>query len=215
ALCERGEVDVQDVGVDQRELAVRTRRLGERGKQVAVELDRGQAAVALQQREGHGALARADLDDAVARLGVDREDDLCDHAALVQEVLPQRLLGRPAEATHAAHPGGRCASRAHVSIAANRLEGSARPLPARSKAVPWSTATRGHGRPRVRFTARSKPLYLSTGSPWSWYIARTASNPRSFAGRKAVSAGSGPCRDIPSARSLSSSGSITSISSRP
>ena len=35
------------------------------------------------------------------------------------------------------------AMRAQVDTAASRLEGSARPRPARSSAVPWSTATRG------------------------------------------------------------------------
>ncbi len=35
------------------------------------------------------------------------------------------------------------AMRAQVATAASRLDGSARPRPARSRAVPWSTATRG------------------------------------------------------------------------
>ena len=42
------------------------------------------------------------------------------------------------------YPSRRCAAiRAQVSTAACRLDGSAIPLPARSSAVPWSTATRG------------------------------------------------------------------------
>src|SRR5437763_1792404 len=35
------------------------------------------------------------------------------------------------------------------------------------------------GRPSVRFTPRPKLAYLSTGSPWSWYMASTASAARS------------------------------------
>ena len=58
-----------------------------------------------------------------------------------------------------------------------RLPVSALPVPARSSAVPWSTEVRMIGSPSVILTALPKPLYFSTGRPWSWYIASTASAP--------------------------------------
>src|SRR5690606_7332183 len=112
--------------------------------------------MAIEQRQGQGTLAGADFDDAVARPRIDGQHDLFDHRLFVQEVLPQMLFRVAAEAVgvHAttivapvravpAHARPPRASDAHVRIAASRLEGPARPLPARSSAVPWSTATRG------------------------------------------------------------------------
>ena len=52
-------------------------------------------------------------------------------------------------------------------MAEPRLLGSARPVPARSSAVPWSTDVRSIGSPRVMLTAVSKPACLITGRPWS------------------------------------------------
>ena len=66
---------------------------------------------------------------------------------IVQEVLAEVLLRAALElrvvvvAVHAAIRWR--ARRTQVSTAANRLAGSAMPRPARSSAVPWSTATRG------------------------------------------------------------------------
>src|SRR3546814_3681745 len=94
---QRAEVDVEHVGVDEGEFAVRARGGGERLQQVAVEFDRRERAVALEQREGHRALAGADLDQPVAGLRVDGVDDPVDHAALVQEVLAEGFLRRRAE----------------------------------------------------------------------------------------------------------------------
>ncbi|MOA10622.1 hypothetical protein D3C78_1305200 [compost metagenome] len=71
------------------------------------------------------------------------------------------------------------------------------------------------GRPRVTLTAAPKPLYLSTGRPWSWYIASTASQCSRYLGVNRVSAGSGPRRSMPSVRRRASAGSMMSISSRP
>ena len=110
--------------------------------QVAVEFDRGDLAVLLQQRKRQRALAGADLDDGIAGLGVDRLHDLVDHAALVQEILAEVFFRRFGEGGGHARIRLR-ANHAQVRIAANRLEGSATPLPASSSAVPWSTATRG------------------------------------------------------------------------
>ena len=65
------------------------------------------------------------------------------------------------------HQRRRAASWLASCTAAARLRRSARPLPARSKAVPWSGEVRTIGRPSVTLTARSKPACLTTGSPWS------------------------------------------------
>ena len=61
----------------------------------------------------------------------------------------------------------RAASRAARRIAAIRLAGSARPLPAMSKAVPWSGEVRTNGRPSVTLTAWSKASVLIGISAWS------------------------------------------------
>ena len=65
--------------------------------------------------------------------------------------------------------------RAATRTASIRLDGSARPFQAMSKAVPCATLVRTIGRPKVTLTARSKPTVLSAMWPWSWYIATTAS----------------------------------------
>jgi hypothetical protein len=154
---ERREVHRQHVGVQQRERAVRPRGFGERLEQVTVEFDRGQRAVAVEHRQRERALARTDLDDAVPGTRVHRQQDLLDDTALVQEVLPERLLRLAAEAggvavlgaavaarrAHARPRARAAARRVHCAMAACRLEGSASPVPAMSSAVPWSTATRG------------------------------------------------------------------------
>ena len=68
-----------------------------------------------------------DLDDPFAGTGIDRGDDAPEHARIVQEMLAEAL----ARADHPARP-----SRPASRIASNRLPGSARPVPARSSAVP-------------------------------------------------------------------------------
>jgi hypothetical protein len=138
AARERGDVDGERVGFDDLELAdARGRRAQARG-QVAVELDRGQRADAREQREGERAFARADLDEALARLRVDRAQQPVDDAALVQEMLPEALLH------HVRFGHGRARSNVSTAnaTAVARLDGSARPVPAMSSAVPWSTDVR-------------------------------------------------------------------------
>ena len=100
-------------------------------------------------------------------------------------------------------------------MAASRLPGSIWPVPARLSAVPWSTEVRTIGRPRVTLIPWPKLAYFSTGKPWSWYMASTASASARVAGLNSVSAGKGPLRRRPSARRASSAGMITSSSSRP
>src|SRR5690606_25644013 len=119
---------------------------GQRGHQVAIKLDHRHLAMALEQRERDGTLSRADLHQVVAGLGIDRLDDLVDDGAVVQEVLPEVLLGGLGEGVRSHRdmaPVRAVAIAEQVRTAANRLEGSAVPLPAISSAVPWSTATRG------------------------------------------------------------------------
>ena len=93
---------------------------------------------------------------------------------------------------------GACICRAH-SIAACKLPDMARPVPAKSKAVPWSTEVRMNGNPSVMFTPWPKLAYFKTGKPWSWYIANTASPSFKINGSNTVSAGYGPFTSKPSA----------------
>ncbi|KAG1530666.1 hypothetical protein G6F50_017164 [Rhizopus delemar] len=136
--------------MDDGQLAQRLGGGGQRRDQVAVELDHRQLRMHAQQRQRDRALARTDFDQAVAVFRIDRHHDLVDVVAIGQEMLAKLLLGRGGE--HRAGGGMRgihalsvrCrASCAHSVVAACRLEGSAMPRPARSSAVPWSTATRG------------------------------------------------------------------------
>src|SRR2546423_1922910 len=63
-----------------------------------------------------------------------------------------------------------------MRTAAIRLDASARPVPAMSKAVPWSGLVRTKGRPSVTLTPCSTPRYFTGISPWSCVIATTMSN---------------------------------------
>ena len=55
--------------------------------------------------------------------------------------------------------------RSAIRMAASRLFGCAMPLPAMSKAVPWSGLVRTNGSPTVRFTPSSTPRYFTGISP--------------------------------------------------
>ena len=70
---------------------------------------------------------------------------------------------------------GGVASRPASRKAAIRLAGRARPVPAISKAVPWSGEVRRKGKPSVTLTASSKASVLIGIKAWSWYIASAAS----------------------------------------
>ena len=159
---------------------------------------RSRSPRARRQRSSRGsgqrAAAGADLDDALPGPGVDCRDDAPQDAGIVQEMLPEPLA-------RAVQGGGQPGPRRAASrIDSNRLPGSARPVPARSSAVPWSTDTRRNGRPSVTLTALPKPACLITGRPWSWYIASTTSARPRESGVKAVSAGTGPVTASPCAR---------------
>ena len=56
-------------------------------------------------------------------------------------------------------------NRSAIRMAASRLFGCAMPLPAMSKAVPWSGLVRTNGSPTVRFTPSSTPRYFTGISP--------------------------------------------------
>ena len=131
AAVQGGEVDVEHVGLVDDEFAGPCRALPQQPGEVAVDLDDLEALAALEEGQGQRAAPRADLDDAFAGLRVDRRDDSREDARVMQEMLAEALA-------RADHPGvpppapRRSASR----IASNRLPGSARPVPARSSAVP-------------------------------------------------------------------------------
>jgi len=128
------EVDRQHVRADDVELADATRAFAERNDEVAVELDGRQLAAGAQQRQRERALAGPDLDEPVAGLRSDRLDDAAQDARIVQEVLAEALAPRGAD--RGAHQRRRAASSLARCSAAARLPQSARPLPARSSAVP-------------------------------------------------------------------------------
>ncbi len=105
---------------------------GERRGEIAIDLHRidaaGRGDEAIRDRAGAG----ADLDDAIARTHADRVDDPLSHTGIVQEVLPEPLADdRLHEAWRSRE--ARCVAR---RSAASRLPASARPVPARSSAVP-------------------------------------------------------------------------------
>lgn len=80
ARGQRGEIHSQHIGFDDAQFAM-LRGLGLQARnQVAVDLDRGQRLDAIEQRPGRRALARADLDDAFARLRIDGAQDALDDA---------------------------------------------------------------------------------------------------------------------------------------
>ena len=157
ARGERDEVDVERVGLVHDQLAQRADPRLQFGDHVAVDLDDFQASRAREQVAGQRAQSRSDLDQWLPGLRIDGRDDARDHLLVMQEVLAEALAG----AYH------RLAQSSASSSAAARLPASARPVPARSSAVPWSTDVRMIGRPSVTFTAWPKPAYLSTGRPWS------------------------------------------------
>src|ERR1044072_509367 len=102
-----------------------------------------------------------------------------------------RQLGRPGKIIcyHRYHQAGFCClilcllNCTAASIASTIASGLAIPLPAISKAVPWSTEVRMMGSPIVMFTPFTlsicffsafhlKPVSLNGICPWSWYIDR-------------------------------------------
>src|SRR5215207_11361286 len=136
-----------------------------------------------EERAGEAAWPGADLDDrhVLERPGGARHP--ARQVEVEQEVLAERLLRhepvpthdlaerrQAVDRAHAAASAGRAARRAARRSAAMRLSGRATPLPAMSKAVPWSGEVRMKGSPRVTFTPSSKAMVLIGISAWSWYM---------------------------------------------
>src|SRR5690606_23313410 len=120
---------------------------------------------------------RATAAGAAHRAPVAREEAGCPRRIGSGAAARPRPGGAPRGAQVAAWPPSLPAvSRMAIRIAATRLRGSALPLPAMSKAVPWSGLVRTNGRPIVTFTPSSRPRYFTGISPWSWYMATTTSN---------------------------------------
>src|SRR5205807_6918290 len=160
--------------------ARRLEAIRQQRREITVDLDGIERAVAaFEQRRGERAAPGPDLHQMIPDPGRERARDAQDHRGVVEEVLAEALAARrPAARSDGGGGGGRgarqarhqrrCAARRLASrTAALKLRESARPLPARSSAVPWSGEVRTIGSPSVTLTARSKPACFTTGSPWS------------------------------------------------
>src|SRR6266567_6727392 len=166
----------------------------ERGDAARIAFDRDHVLGAeRQQGSGQSARPRPDLDhgDVFERGG--GAGDAGREIEIEQKVLPERLARAEAVAADeipqrrqridpsrhrgaaAAAAGAPDASRAARRNAAMRLDGSARPVPAMSKAVPWSGEVRTNGRPSVTFTASAKARVLIGMRAWSWYMHKATS----------------------------------------
>ena len=131
--------------------------LAQQGDQVPVQLHHMQVRQLFQQRVGERAAAGADFHQGVVFLQPQGTHHQVHQIAVVQKVLAETFAG--AVFCHVA------ASSRASRVAAIRLPALAWPVPARSKAVPWSTEVRIKGSPRVILMASPKPAYLSTGRP--------------------------------------------------
>ncbi|MCY1450662.1 hypothetical protein D9M71_674880 [compost metagenome] len=92
--AQAGEVELQGVALVQAEVVAASELLVEDRHQILVQLDHVKLCAAAQQAFGQGALARADFQHAIARLGVDRAQDAVNDPGIVQEVLAE-ALARP------------------------------------------------------------------------------------------------------------------------
>src|SRR3954470_11851451 len=127
-------------------------------RQVAIDLDRVERPRAAHQPLGQRAAARADFHQRLRGLGIDVANDAFQHATVVQEVLTEAFARE-------GHVGRVRTNSTARRVAATRLPASARPVPARSSAVPWSTEVRTMGNPNVTLMACPNPECLSTGRP--------------------------------------------------
>ena len=163
--CERvSRYDVEPIGIAGGDL-LQSRN----GPLVALDCDDASGAER-QQRAGQSPRPGADFEHGHAGKRPGRARDARRQVEIKEEVLPERFLGdEPVAANDFAQrrqsvwrgrhraPSGAgafaAASRAASRSAAMRLVGSARPVPAMSKAVPWSGEVRTKGRPSVTLTA--------------------------------------------------------------
>src|SRR6185312_10838578 len=154
------------------------RNIVERGQRALVAFNRDDAPGAeRQQRARQSAGTGADFDDGgiIERPG--RPRDASREVEVEQKILAERFAGRQGmfaddvaqrrQIVDRGHEGLVAAIRAASRSAAARLDGLALPVPARSKAVPWSGEVRMNGRPSVTLTASSNARVLSGISAWS------------------------------------------------
>src|SRR5581483_10655698 len=127
---------------------------------------RSAAGLGLQKQTCQGAAAWADFDQVIVGVGGYCCDNGFEDVGVVEKMLPEALARAMCRCV--AHwPQLWLANSIANSMAQPRLLGSARPVPAMSNAVPWSTEVRRIGKPSVMLTAVSKPACLITGRPWS------------------------------------------------
>jgi len=86
---QRFEVDPQHVGL----YDLKPLTQAKPGGQIAIEFNHAEGLDALQQRQGHGAQARADLDQGLAWARVYGIDDGFDDVHISQEMLTEALAG--------------------------------------------------------------------------------------------------------------------------
>ena len=105
--------------------------------QVSVTINGRQFRMACEDgEEAHLQKLAADLDQRIGRLRRDCAQDPLDDVRVVQEVLPEALLGQRGVARGSGSHGCLAMSLSASSSAACRLPTSALPVPARSSAVP-------------------------------------------------------------------------------
>lgn len=139
----------------------------QQGQEAGVTLDGCDPRAGLKKRLGESARARTDLDDMVRGARFRQTGDLPGDVQVEKKMLAQTLVRLEAmggEAIRNPDGKGQCDRRRAISPAMRRaamkLSARARPLPAMSKAVPWSGEVRTTGRPRVRFTPPQKSSIL-------------------------------------------------------
>ncbi len=102
-------------------------------RQVPIDLHGIKTGVlARQQQMREGAASRSDLQQVIGSLRLDRPRNPLDDAGIVEEVLAEALAGL----SHAGVTLACAAMLVAMRTAAARLAASARPVPARSSAVP-------------------------------------------------------------------------------
>src|SRR5262249_13292577 len=143
----RGEVKAQGVPlVHAQPLPGMT--LPESLAQIPVDLDHVQVIEPSEQREGQRSEAGSDLDDVIVCAEADGCYDSLDVSRIDEKMLADPLPRGVTASRHSSYPT-RCASTRAIasatSTASIRLWAPARPVPAMSIAVPWSTDVRMMG----------------------------------------------------------------------
>ena len=107
-------------------------------RQITVDLDRIERSTrGAHQVLREGTAPGPDLHQTLAGLRIDRAHDALDHRAVVEEMLTETLAARWPQRLRTGQTDSLCPASSIASpTAAARLLASARPLPARSSAVP-------------------------------------------------------------------------------